>query len=936
MFAKFNDMNKLILQEENKDIYYHGSVEEISGYLNKPINWITKDYNYAKTFALENGYVYECSANLGNLIDVGKTDARVFDMIPSNPLKFSREFTAIIRRLNISEEAIRKIIENVANEYGTNSYRLAIRPVVRSMSFKRILEGLGYNGIRAIEYDSINDKDVETFGLFDNVKVLDKVEDSYDEGYNRPTKTFDINGEDATWDRDAEDNIYWGSEAGKWQENYAKSYKIRMSPKDFLDLTTIEGADNLKVGDEVGGIELRDMNRAEFDKWTAQPIFLKAAFRDKSRPTYAQVVGHEGRHRMFALMSIGVKNVDVELACDVWDTEFEKYKPFELDEITLQGQFNKSVFVTVYNPIPLSWKNHKAIRPELKDENLNEFYDKIDDQGDSYNGYAVMNDCPIYMTDEAYKVKAMLERGDTPYRILYLESENCYLIQNAFGNKTHWDMARVACNKGYFTYLDYNDDAYMVFIPKGFQGKLRWHTRLGEDSYYNCRVYDFGVIFVRDPDAYNNSLFQALGEPERELYYDEDSEIVYCNKDDKTFKLDVYLDLGSDPEEAITCNTEDREVVQAPTECEVKIEDLDTSYDELMELDEDSIRQKVKDFLESKYGEVVTEFDIVENNDTTIFVDNIKWQENESLNESIEDNFPFTWEEVESCYPELISTTYESCGPAFILPDGRFLLSGKRFETHAENVENVMYKMYHQKNLGDSPLKMWGYDTHEMLEDFTKHFKLIRVNDGTTDAEDRAYFVIVKRVTPTQGQWNSLASFIDFIYIRWQGLSATIQAFVNDRHKLWMIRHTNTDSIIEDCKRALRYGYFTENLNEFELNENKVLRLPKEATSQMIDALKGYYKGLELRELPIDKLIKDNDLLNDDDLQSYHKGEWNHALAKDFHSDKDKINSMKMGGVPFVIQKKDGRLLISDGRHRTRAAYNDGYTGVEYPVYSEE
>lgn len=120
------------------------------------------------------------------------------------------------------------------------------------------------------------------------------------------------------------------------------------------------------------------------------------------------------------------------------------------------------------------------------------------------------------------------------------------------------------------------------------------------------------------------------------------------------------------------------------------------------------------------------------------------------------------------------------------------------------------------------------------------------------------------------------------------------------------------------------------------ITEDKVLRLPSKVTRDVINLLGDYYKGIHLEKLPIDKLVKDNDLLNDDDLQSYHKGEWKHANANDFHIDMDKINSIKTGNMPFVIKKKDGRLLISDGRHRTRAAYNDGYTHVEFPTYTEE
>ena len=186
--------------KNDANIFYHGSVEDISDSLNKPINWITKDYNYAKTFALDSGYVYTCEATLGNLFDVGKTDARVYDLLPIKPYRLSREFEAIVRKLNISENIVDKLLENVINEYNleASGYKLMIRPVVRSVAFKRILESLGYNGIKAIEYDSVNNKDVETFGLFDNVKVIDrkKVNESLKEDDEELVGTFNMTKEE--------------------------------------------------------------------------------------------------------------------------------------------------------------------------------------------------------------------------------------------------------------------------------------------------------------------------------------------------------------------------------------------------------------------------------------------------------------------------------------------------------------------------------------------------------------------------------------------------------------------------------------------------------------------------------------------------------------------------------------------------------------------
>ena len=140
-----------------------------------------------------------------------------------------------------------------------------------------------------------------------------------------------------------------------------------------------------------------------------------------------------------------------------------------------------------------------------------------------------------------------------------------------------------------------------------------------------------------------------------------------------------------------------------------------------------------------------------------------------------------------------------------------------------------------------------------------------------------------------------------------------------DREDLYFIR-----------KDMLGCDELDEDLND------KTLRFPKDKLDRLIDTLKDTYKNIHVETLPIDKLVKDNDLLNDDDLESYHERIWNNAKAKDFHIDKSKIDSISAIGIPFVTKKKDGRLLLSDGRHRTRAAYNDGYKFAEYPVYVEE
>lgn len=226
-------------------------------------------------------------------------------------------------------------------------------------------------------------------------KCDDGVEDAYeiDEGYPMPKKLYSINDKKATWDDDAQDFIWWDSEA-RHSEKYANSYKAKISPKDFLDLTTSKGAANLKVGDELGFGKLKELDIDEFNKETYQPCFLIISFedddelmykRDLSSASYtAKVVGHEGRHRMFALMNAGVEEVDVQIKTA--GKYYDKYAPYKIKRLDLIGQFNDRVKVSINNPIVMSWENHKKINPNLNlDEPLKNNYNIVEGKDDMKN-----------------------------------------------------------------------------------------------------------------------------------------------------------------------------------------------------------------------------------------------------------------------------------------------------------------------------------------------------------------------------------------------------------------------------------------------------------------------------------------------------------------------------------------------------------------------
>ena len=135
--------------------------------------------------------------------------------------------------------------------------------------------------------------------------------------------------------------------------------------------------------------------------------------------------------------------------------------------------------------------------------------------------------------------------------------------------------------------------------------------------------------------------------------------------------------------------------------------------------------------------------------------------------------------------------------------------------------------------------------------------------------------------------------------------------------------------------------------SEDELGHYMNGKLIKESLSEALDtftfpnlrqAIDYYWKdrNANIEKVSIQQLVDDNNLLDDDDLQSYHQKQWDNKKAKEFSIDKGKVNSMRLSEVPYAVRHKDGKLELGDGRHRTRALYNDGYKFVKIPVLTEQ
>lgn len=141
--------------------------------------------------------------------------------------------------------------------------------------------------------------------------------------------------------------------------------------------------------------------------------------------------------------------------------------------------------------------------------------------------------------------------------------------------------------------------------------------------------------------------------------------------------------------------------------------------------------------------------------------------------------------------------------------------------------------------------------------------------------------------------------------------------------------------------KDIDYGFTTDDGTQLlkslgireDLND-KTFKFPNDIVK---NAMATYWddRTCKLLELPIEQLVKDNNLLDDEDLQSYHQRQWDNKKASEFLIDQNRVDKMRTSEVPYVVKHKDGKLELGDGRHRVRALYNSGYKYVELPTIIE-
>ena len=172
--------------ENNLYVCYHSSSSSNITTFNQPINWFSVDFDYSREFGNK---TYECYLNCKRIFDCKDTNERVFDIIPIYPFYFSSEFNNILRRLGLTEEDGRRLIDEVCKEQFVSEdekkrymYKLDIHIVTRTKAFKDIVESKGYDSIKTIEDGNI------CYGVFDSyVNEIKSISNK------RPTNSTNIN-----------------------------------------------------------------------------------------------------------------------------------------------------------------------------------------------------------------------------------------------------------------------------------------------------------------------------------------------------------------------------------------------------------------------------------------------------------------------------------------------------------------------------------------------------------------------------------------------------------------------------------------------------------------------------------------------------------------------------------------------------------------------
>lgn len=162
------------------------------------------------------------------------------------------------------------------------------------------------------------------------------------------------------------DDLIRESGYGEYFSERAKGYITKMSPEDFLALTTGKDGQYLsRIEEESTDLDIQKL-RSE-----RQSIRLYISEPDSGK---AKVIGHEGRHRMVALRNAGINSVPVYIECS--DNKYNKTKESGLTLVPQVFRDERYTFADnryAHNLIPVNESYRDEIRQEYGQSELDKY-----------------------------------------------------------------------------------------------------------------------------------------------------------------------------------------------------------------------------------------------------------------------------------------------------------------------------------------------------------------------------------------------------------------------------------------------------------------------------------------------------------------------------------------------------------------------------------
>ena len=152
-------------------IAYHGSLSSFSAFKSSPtLTWFTTNEDYAADFALGKYLVYTVELTPDNILDLNRTipntDGNIFKADPEKEISLTDDFVKLAKVLNMDQEELaRTIYQKECSEGFLAWNEIKLFTFIRSILFKDILVGLGYDCVETTEEGHI------CYGMADSDKI---------------------------------------------------------------------------------------------------------------------------------------------------------------------------------------------------------------------------------------------------------------------------------------------------------------------------------------------------------------------------------------------------------------------------------------------------------------------------------------------------------------------------------------------------------------------------------------------------------------------------------------------------------------------------------------------------------------------------------------------------------------------------------------------